>query len=105
MACGIHIGDTGTILECTIVDCQEPPQLIDVSSATVLKEISLRRPDRTTMVKVAIFKTDGTDGIIQYESLETDFDVKGTWSIQARVQLSDGTWFSEKDTFTVDDNL
>lgn len=105
MACEAHVGDTGTILECTIVDCQDPPQIIDISSATVTKDITIRAPDYSKSTKSGVFKTDGTDGIVQYVILGTDLTAEGTWSIQAKVLLSDGEWYSEIDTFPVKGNL
>ena len=104
MACEIHANDIGTVFECTIVDCQEPPVLIDISSDT-LKEIRFRRPDTTTLIKTGVFKTDGTDGILQYTSIIDDLDMEGTWNIQAKVQLSDGTWYSEIGSFIVEGNI
>jgi len=105
MTCEIHINDIGTIFEVTIVDCQVPPVFVDVSSATVLKEIHFRRPDNTAFSRDAVFKTDGTDGIIQYTTILDDLDFEGPWNIQGKVMLTGGTWHSELGSFDVIANL
>jgi hypothetical protein len=100
----IHIGDIGTILECTLKDGDS---IVDVSEAVAAeaKTIYLLKPDNTLIVCEAEFKTDGVDGIIRYVTVANDLDQLGKWKIQARVNLSSGTWSSDINTFKVHDNL
>lgn len=98
----IHKGDIGTIFEVTLKD---DVAIVDVSSATT-KEIFFRKPDGTTVLtKAAEFKTDGTDGIIQYTTILDDLDSVGGWKIQGHVILSTGEWKSDIASFKVYDNL
>jgi hypothetical protein len=104
MACNveeIHLYDIGTSFEITLKDCDV---VVDVSSAS-LKEIIFKKPDKTTVTKTADFKTDGTDGIIQYITVLDDLDQKGSWYIQAKVTLPTGTWSSNTEKFKVYPNL
>ena len=97
----IHVGDIGTAFEVTLKDCDG---VVDISTATS-KELIFRKPDKTVVVKIAVFKTDGTDGIIQYLTILDDLDLKGAWSIQAKVTLPTGTWSSDIQKFKVYANL
>lgn len=103
MACEIHLNDIGTVFRLTIVDCDLVA--IDISTATV-KNVTFKRPDGTTFTKTGVFATDGTDGVIDYVTIDGDLDMSGEgWKIQAVVTLSTGTWSSEIGLFTVYDNL
>jgi hypothetical protein len=98
----IHLGDIGTVFEVTLKDGDA---IVDVSTATA-KTIYFLKPNGTTLVaKSADFKSDGSDGIIQYTTVANDLDELGKWKIQARVILPTGTWSSDLDTFKVHDNL
>ena len=97
----IHEGDEGTYLWVTVSNSGIP---VDLSAATT-KEIFLCRPDNSVMVKTADFKTDGTDGILQYVSLATDFDQVGTWELQGHVAVDSGEWKSSVEEFEVHKNL
>jgi len=99
----IHLNDIGTVFEIPLLDCDVAAS--DINTATV-KTVFFMKPDGTTLVtKDAEFKTDGTDAIIQYTTIDGDLDQTGTWKIQARVTLPIGTWSSEIKTFKVYANL
>ena len=104
MACEIHLNDIGTAFQLTIYDCQVPPVIIDISSASV-KEVKFRRPNYTSFTKTGTFVTDGTDGQVEYITLDLDLDAEGTWEIQAKVTLPTGTWSSDIQTFEVKGNI
>lgn len=98
----IHIADIGTIFEVTLLDDVTP---VDVSSASVMK-IIFEKPDKTIVENVAVFKTDGVDGKIQYTvSSSSELDQKGNWKIQANVLMPVGHWSSDIDKFKVHENL
>lgn len=104
MACSveeIHVGDIGTVFEVTVHDCDV---VVDISAASTM-EIVFKKPDKTIVTKVAVHTTDGLDGKMQYVTILDDLDLKGTWSIQARVTLPTGTWRSEISKFKVYANL
>lgn len=105
MACEneIHLNDIGTILEVTIRDCDD---ILDISGA-ITKQIILRKAIKpyTVVTKSAAFKTDGTDGILTYTTIDGDLDEIGNWKLQAVVELPTGKWSSDITGFKVYDNL
>lgn len=98
----IHKADVGTIFRLTIVDTDG--DAIDVSSATV-KYLYFEKPDYTRLKKTAAFYTDGSDGIIQYTTIDGDIDTIGKWKVQGYVETTDGDFFTEKYQFEVLSNL
>lgn len=98
----VHLYDIGTIIDVPLLDCDLPAE--DIDSATV-KQILFKKPSGAVVTKDAIFKTDGTDGILRYVTITDDIDEVGTWKIQARVTLPSGTWSSSIDKFKVYTNL
>ena len=102
MACEIHKLDIGTVLRLTMLDCDGV--VLPINDATI-KEIILRKPDKTVVTKVAIFTTTGTDGQIEYITILDDLDQKGSWSIQGRIVTPSGEWKSSIAKFKVLDNL
>jgi len=97
----IHVGDIGTVLRVTVKDGDDA---VDVSTATT-KTIILEDPSGNNSDKAATFTTDGTDGKIQYTTVSGDLDERGNWSIQAKVVMPSGTWYSDIYTFEVHGNL
>ena len=97
----IHQYDIGTIFRMTV---KSGDDAVDISGATE-KYILFKKPDATVVTQDAEFLTDGSDGIIQYTTVEDDLDLTGKWKIQARVILSSGTWSSDIGEFTVYKNV
>jgi len=97
----IHIGDIGTVLRVTIKDGDD---VVDISGATS-KIIILEDPDGTKYEKAATFTTNGTDGEIQYTTVDGDLNKRGNWFIQAKLVLPNGTWYSDIEVFQVYENL
>lgn len=97
----VHVGDIGTIFRVTLYD---GTSVVDLSSATE-KLLVFQKPNRDSVAQTAAFYTDGTDGILQYQTVTDDLDMSGAWSIQAVVTLSSGKWSSSVGTFTVYDNI
>lgn len=97
----IRVGDVGTVLEATIL---ENGAALDISAATEMI-LYLRKPNRAVLEKTAIFQTDGTDGIIQYTTVEDDLSMAGHWDIQGKVTLPGGEWKSTIRGFEVEANL
>jgi len=97
----IHQNDIGTQFKCTIKD---DTTAVDVSSATTL-QIIFTKPNGSQLTKDASFYTDGTDGIIYYNSVSGDLDTVGTWKLQGYVVLSSGSWKSDIKRFKVHRNL
>ena len=98
----IHLGDIGTIFEITLMD---GASVVDISTQTLM-QIKFKKPKSAVVTQTAVFKTDGTDGILQYVTVLDDLDELGTWKIQAYVELASGSKHnSDIGTFTVYANL
>jgi len=91
----IHEGDIGVEFEATITD----GGAVDVSANTLM-ELWFKRPNGTALQKTAVFKTDGTDGIIKCTTVSGDLSSQGAWGIQAKIQLSGDTFHSDITNFT-----
>lgn len=103
----IHSGDIGTTFQITIVDANNSG--IDISSASgdLDKLILFGKPGKPspTVQYNASFVGDGTSGIMDYTAVSGDLDTVGTWELQGFVNLTDGAWYSNKQTFSVIDNV
>ncbi len=100
----VQLNDIGTHFEAVIYDGPDSSSIVDVSLATT-KQIVFQKSDRTVYIATAEFKTDGTDGIVRYVTVDGDLTPKGDWKLQARVKLPDGEWNSNILEFKVLDNL
>lgn len=98
----IHKNDIGTLFKLTVKD--EDSSVVNLSSAST-KEILIEKPDTTVLTKTASFTTDGTDGLIEYNTISGDIDTIGKYKIQGKVILSGSTWYTDIKTFYVNDNL
>lgn len=92
MACEsqIHVGNQNVDFVITITEDCVP---IDISAATS-KLIYFTKPSGSTLVKTAIFVTDGTDGQIHYSTVSGDLDEAGIWKIQAAIELGTGSLYN-----------
>lgn len=104
MAAKHHIGDLGTVFECTIKN--QDAAVVDVSAATTL-QIVFQKPTGIGVAKTAVFVTTGTDGKIKYTTtVASDLDTAGHWRLQGRVTLSaTQEWRSDIHEFEVEANL
>jgi hypothetical protein len=82
MSCEIHLNDAGLQFKITILQCNGT--IKDISYATT-KQIIFEKPSGTIVTKTATFFTDGTDGIIYYNTVDGDLDEEGIWHLQARI--------------------
>lgn len=77
---------------------------LDISTATV-KTIIITKPDGTVLTKTATFLTDGTEGIIYYDTVSGDLDQSGFYKIQGYIEISGGSYYGSISTFKVFCNL
>jgi len=98
----IHKSDIGTLFKVTIKDGDTA---VDISSASVTKQIVFRKPSGTLLTKAASFFTDGTDGILTYTSISGDLNEIGSWKLQAYVVLGSNEFRSDLASFKVHRNL
>lgn len=103
MSNNIHLGDVGTIFRVRIID-DSTGVPIDISSA-VVKTVKFKKSNGVILEKAATFTTNGTDGYMQYSTIQGDLNVSGTWTIQGFVQGSTFRNNSEINTFTVNANI
>jgi len=101
-----HVNDIGTIFRVTIYDTTSTggSTVADVSDTT-MRTLYFGRPDGTTFSRSAVLTTDGTDGKIEYTTVDGDLNTAGTWSIQAYVVSAAGSWNSTVGNFRVFENL
>ena len=100
-----HVNDIGTIFRVTVYDTTSTggTTVADISSAST-KKFTFKRPDGTTFERVAVFTNTGSDGLIQYATVDGDLNGPGTWHLQAYVVTSDGTWNTSVGYFKVIEN-
>lgn len=113
MACSdeIHLNDVGTSLEFEITECDGGVSTpVDITAATVI-EIKFVKKDGTPLEVLGSIYTDGpngdgTDGIVQYITLDGDIDVLGRWEAQVIITFPTGKYYSSVDkSIKVIDNL
>jgi hypothetical protein len=96
-----HVGDIGTQFLLTIVDNSA---IVNISSASNLT-IYIKKPDSTLLAVTGTLYTDGTDGIMYYNSVSGDLDQSGIYKIQAKVTISSNVFYSSIGSFKVLCNL
>ena len=104
MACiieEIHKDDFGTIFRATIRDGSV---IVDIST-TNNKEFTFQKPDCSSLAVSGVFLTDGTDGIMQYTTVEGDLDQAGNWQIQGKVIFASSSWNTNVHKFKVHENI
>lgn len=104
MSCesSVHVGDKNFTFFANIT---ENCAAVDISGATA-KTILFQKPSGVMLEKAALFVTDGTDGQIQYSTVEGDLDEVGIWKIQAVVELGSGSLYhSNMKSFKVMHNI
>lgn len=97
----LHVGDIGTIFELTV---KEGVNIVDVSNAST-KDITLSRPDETTVVRAAGFFSDGLDGTLTFTIIADDLSMEGTYFLQAYLVLPSWSGYSDSIKVKVQANL
>jgi hypothetical protein len=97
----IHLSDIGTKFLVTITDGSSA---VDVSSAST-KQIIIKKPSGSKLTTTASFNSDGTDGKIYYTTVTDDLDEAGSYKLQGKVIISDGTFYTDITSFKVHRNL
>jgi len=101
-----HVNDIGTRFRVTVNDTDSTggTTVANISTAST-KTFIFGRPDGSTFNKTAVFVTDGSDGLLEYATVDGDLNVAGTWSLQVYVVTSAGSHYSNIGNFKVFDNL
>lgn len=97
----VFVNDIGTGFRGTF---KEDGTVVDVSGA-VTKTIKFEKPDGTTLSKAGSFVTDGTDGLLEYKTVDGDLSIGGKWRLQGYVDLVSWKGHSDIVNFKVYDKL
>tara|TARA_R110002110_G_scaffold255061_2_gene470839 strand:+ start:1565 stop:1873 length:309 start_codon:yes stop_codon:yes gene_type:complete len=97
----IHENDVGTKFLVTVTD---GTSAVNISGAST-KQLIIKKPSGAKLTKATSFVTDGTDGKMQYSIAADDLDEAGTYKLQGRVIISDGSFYTDIHTFKVYRNL
>lgn len=98
----IHEEDIGTAFTITIMD---DTAVVDISSATVTKQIKFKKPSGTVVTQNAVFVTTGADGKLRYTSVADDLDEAGKWYLQVYLVMTGFTGHSDIGDFVIYPNL
>ncbi len=101
MAAEIHLNDIGTEFVITVNDDGAP---VDLSAASA-KQIVFRKPSGVKVTKDALFVNSGSDGQIQYTTVNGDLDEAGYWKLQVYLVIGTDSWRTNTTTFRVHPNL
>lgn len=93
----MHVGDIGTHIRVTISGYDG-----DFTPTTI--KFSFLKPNKTKVSKDGVLYS-ASNGIVEYVTQDGDLDIKGIWKLQVWVELSDGSWYTNKTTFEVDNNI
>lgn len=95
----LHLDDIGTRILITI---KEGNAEVDISSATIM-EFIFKKKDGTILTVDADFETDGTDGVLEYITVEGDINQVGKWSVQPYIEMPNWQGHTQKIDFKVGD--
>jgi hypothetical protein len=98
----VHLNDVGTRFQLTLEDGDGTA--VNISTATT-KEFVFRKPDGSTITRDATFSTDGSNGVLYYDTVTGDIDQAGQWKVQAYVDMTGFDGHSGEKTFVVHKNL
>ena len=97
----IHKGDIGTQFTVTV---QDGTTVVDISTAST-KQLIFKKPGGTILTKRTSVDTDGTDGKMQYVSVDGDLSDDGVWKMQGKVIIGGNTFSTDITSFKVYRNL
>jgi hypothetical protein len=103
MSTDIRVDDVGKVFRLTLID-DDIGTPLNLSSAYLL-EIHLKPPNRDTLRRTAKLTNDGTDGKIEYTTVQGDLYIDGTWKLQGYVRGGGYVNRTEIFTFDVGENL
>ena len=97
----IHVNDIGTQFMLTVKDGSTA---VNISGAST-KQITIKKPSGTSITVSTTFDSDGTDGKMYYNTVADDLDEAGSYKLQGKVAITDGTFYTDITTFKVHRNL
>jgi hypothetical protein len=91
--------DYGQPIELTFIDV-DTDAAADISGYTTTIQMVFTDQDGTVTAKTETFKTDGSDGIIEY-TVENAYLTEGSWKVRGRVKAGNATLSTEEYSFKV----
>ena len=105
----LHEGDVGTIITYYCLDGEDT---VDITSATVTKNLVFKKPNGTKVTKAATFGDgttaaggSGVEGILAYTTVAGFLDATGEWAVQGQVALTAGARSFTEERFHVHEKL
>jgi hypothetical protein len=92
-------GDFGQVIELTFVDV-DTDAAADIGDYTTTIQMIFTSPSGVETEKTATFKSDGSDGVIQY-TVEEGLLTAGKWRVRGRVQSASAKLTTTKHSFKV----
>lgn len=96
----IRVSDIGVDIRLRVKD--DDGNIVNISSAMV-KRYDFAKPNGTTYSATASFVTDGSEGLLYYQTLTGEIDQEGIWELQLYLELSYGKYRSTKIKFKVEE--
>jgi len=96
----IVASDYGQVIEITFIDV-DTDAAANISGYTTTKSMIFTSPAGVATTKAATFKTDGSDGIIQY-TVEAAFLTAGSWHVRGQVKKAAATLSTQNYNFIVE---
>lgn len=94
--------DIGSVIRVTV---KENGAIFNASGA-IGKTMKLKKPSGVVEERPAEFQTDGSNGIVQYTTVENDLNEVGPWTGQVFLDFAASQkWHTEPFNFTVGENL
>jgi hypothetical protein len=93
----LHVGDVGAVIRLTIYEDGAAKNI----SAASAKQIHIRKPDGSVLVKTATFTTSGSDGQLEAATESGDLDDRGQYRAAAYMTLGSWTGFTSPAKFEV----
>ena len=95
----VHKGDVGTPIVLELIS-NKTNLVIDVSGSTAISFL-FEKPSGDTMLRVGSLYTDGTDGMIEYVTVDGDVDEEGKWEAEGYVVTPTRKFFTKKTVISV----
>lgn len=99
MSCQIFKETSGVRIKVTVNDClTDSPKNISLATGFIFV---FKKPSGSNLEVTPSFLTNGTDGVLYYDTLSTDLDEIGIWQLQVVYSLGTNTVVSSIAKFTV----
>lgn len=98
----VYINDVGVVLEAEFLE--QDGSVYPISNFSVMT-MFIKKPDGTVLTKIPGYVTDGTDGLAQYTTAESDLDQPGTYRYQVYVEREGVEFHSDVFSFIALKNL